>query len=100
MTKWIVTAHIAISRHRHVRFTIDNLVKFEAAAFGTSTFTFAVVNYEKRARINIDVLVARIALLKIIAEGEACGVHKLSQFYQNLIGTVFSTSPSSFRPHE
>ena len=91
MTKCIVTAHIAISRYRHVRFTIDNLVEFEAAAFGASTFTFAVVNYEKRACVNVDVLVAPVEFLKIIAEGEACSVNKVSQFYQVLIGTVVTT---------
>jgi len=60
MTKWIATAHIASSWHRHVRFAVDDLVEFEAAAFGTSTFTLAVVNHEERACHNIDVLVALI----------------------------------------
>ena len=46
MTEGIVTADITISRHCHVRFAVDNLVEFEAAAFGTAALTFAVVNDE------------------------------------------------------
>jgi len=77
MAVWIVTAHIAKSRHGDRSFAINDLVEFEAAAFRRPTLTFAVVNDEKCVRIHGDGLVAT-EVLEIIAEAEAGSVSKFA----------------------
>ncbi len=56
------------------------MIEFEAASFGTPTFTFAIVDDKIRPRHDADWVgdwIAKISIVGITTEGEASGVNKL-----------------------
>src|SRR5204862_6291199 len=78
-------------RHVDTCFAVNDMIEFEAASFGTSIWTRAIVDDEIRPRHDADWVgdwIAKISIVGITAEDEASGVNKFSQFYQVLSGTV------------